>query len=85
MVADLPFLYAERLDSSRNMARFYALSIEPTLFGEVSLIRRWGRIGSHGQTKTMVFAAVDAATQQFAEIRRQKMRRGYRQRLPAAD
>lgn len=26
-------LYMERKDTARNMARFYALAIEPTLFG----------------------------------------------------
>ncbi|TAX62854.1 WGR domain-containing protein, partial [Rhizobium ruizarguesonis] len=39
-------LYIERIDPSKNMARFYALSIEPNLFGETSLVRSWGRIGS---------------------------------------
>jgi hypothetical protein len=28
------------------MARFYALAIEPTLFGDMALVREWGRIGS---------------------------------------
>jgi len=37
------------------MRRFYALSTQPTLFGEMSLIRSWGRIGTNGQT--MVLAA----------------------------
>ncbi|MGO6922932.1 WGR domain-containing protein, partial [Rhizobium ruizarguesonis] len=42
-------LYIERIDPSKNMARFYARSIEPNLFGETSLVRSWGRIGSRGQ------------------------------------
>jgi hypothetical protein len=32
--------------ASRNMARFYVLAIEPTLFDEMALVREWGRIGS---------------------------------------
>ncbi|MFX6269928.1 WGR domain-containing protein, partial [Acinetobacter baumannii] len=55
-------------------------SIEPTLFGEICLIRRWGRIGTHGQTKTMCFSSNSEAAAQFAEIHRQKTRRGYRPR-----
>ena len=43
------------------MARFYALSIEPTLFGDVCLIRRWGRIGTRGQMKAMSFSREDEA------------------------
>jgi predicted DNA-binding WGR domain protein len=44
-------VYIERTDKAENKARFYAMSIEPTLFGEASLLRRWGRIGSTGQQK----------------------------------
>lgn len=76
-------IYIERKDPARNMARFYALSIEPTLFGEICLVRRWGRIGTHGQTKTRCFASNTEATTQFAEIHQQKTRRGYRERLIA--
>jgi hypothetical protein len=36
----------ERIDPACNMARYYVLSIEPTLFGDQALIRGWGRIGS---------------------------------------
>jgi len=42
-------LYIERIDAARNMARFYAVSIDPTLFGEVCLTRRWGRIGTRAR------------------------------------
>jgi hypothetical protein len=35
----------ERVDPARNIARYYVLSIEPTLFAKHTLIRRWGRIG----------------------------------------
>ena len=53
MLAQPYHLYVERMDAQKNMARFYALSIEPTLFGDVCLIRRWGRIGTRGQMKAM--------------------------------
>lgn len=74
-------IYIERTDTTSNMARFYALSIEPTLFDEICLVRRWGRIGTYSQKKTMFFASEAEAMKQFAEIRRQKARRGYRERL----
>ncbi|MCP4781752.1 MAG: WGR domain-containing protein [Hyphomicrobium sp.] len=32
------------------MARFYAMSVQPNLFGQWSLLREWGRIGSAGPT-----------------------------------
>lgn len=80
MIASHSHLYAERRDPARNMARFYALSIEPTLFGNVCLIRHWGRIGTRGQMKTVSFSREDEAMALFAKIRRQKAHRGYRKR-----
>ena len=46
----LQMLVLERRNASRNMARFYVLAIEPTLFGEMALVREWGRIGSMGSS-----------------------------------
>lgn len=43
-------LYIERTDPAKNMARYYVLSIEPTLFSTLCLTRRWDRIGSGGQS-----------------------------------
>ena len=31
------------------MARFYAMCLQPTLFGDWALLREWGRIGSTGR------------------------------------
>ena len=72
-------LYIERRDAARNMARFYALSIEPTLFGDICLTRRWGRIGTRGQMRTMSFSHENEALAQFVRIQRQKASRGYRE------
>ena len=71
-------LYLTRSDPSRNMARFYALSLEPTLFGEVSLVRNWGRIGARGQMRTETFDHSDAATAAFEHLQILKLRKGYR-------
>lgn len=48
-------LYAQRSDTTKNMARFYAMSIEPDLFGGSALVRRWGRIGTRGQERIDLF------------------------------
>ncbi|WP_440980841.1 WGR domain-containing protein [Shinella sumterensis] len=71
-------LYVERTDEAHNMARFYAMTIEPNLFGEVSLTRRWGRIGAQGQTKVQHFAREQDAVAAFLYLLRQKRSRGYR-------
>jgi predicted DNA-binding WGR domain protein len=75
-------LYVERTDASRNMARYYAMSIEPNLFGEVCLMRRWGRIGSRGQRKVHKFEKEAAAVEMFLDLVRQKRMRGYRPGRP---
>lgn len=71
-------LYVERTDAMKNMARYYAMSIEPTLFGEACLVRRWGRIGSGGQRMVHHFRREDEAVDLFLELLRKKRLRGYR-------
>ncbi|MBY4615420.1 MULTISPECIES: WGR domain-containing protein [Rhizobium] len=71
-------LYIERIDPSKNMARFYALSIEPNLFGGTSLVRSWGRIGSRGQQKINIFDSEAKAVDLLLTLLRRKRSRGYR-------
>jgi predicted DNA-binding WGR domain protein len=71
-------IHLQRIDRAQNMRRFYILSIQPTLFGEVSLIRNWGRIGAAGQTMVETFDRPLDAKAAFLRIERQKIRRGYR-------
>jgi predicted DNA-binding WGR domain protein len=56
--------HLHRIDHTANMARFYAIALQPTLFGEVSVMRFWGRIGTCGQVKLETFPTrVDAGRQ----------------------
>jgi predicted DNA-binding WGR domain protein len=71
-------LYIERHDADRNMARFYALSIEETLFGHACLVRRWGRIGTAGRTVQHSFDNEGEAVGLFLQLLRSKQIRGYR-------
>ncbi|PYE25745.1 putative DNA-binding WGR domain protein [Rhizobium sp. PP-CC-3A-592] len=73
----LYYLYIERTQPAKNMARFYALSIEPSLFGKTSLVRRWGRIGTTGREKIHLFEDEAAAVTLFLQVARQKRQRGY--------
>ncbi len=73
-------IYLERADPAKNMARFYLLSIEPSLFGTPCLTRRWGRIGSHGQTKVHDVETEEEAVSMFLDLVRKKRMRGYRTR-----
>ncbi len=70
-----------RVDPARNMARFYRLSIEPSLFGDVALVREWGRIGGWGRTRVDLFRVLDEAHAAFIAIEASKRRRGYLDQL----
>ena len=72
-----PHFYAERLDPARNMARFYALNVTEDLFGQVWLERRWGRIGTRGQSKSEPLSALSDAAPRIAALSDAKARRGY--------
>lgn len=73
----IPDLLFYRIDASSNMARFYALSVEPTLFGECWLVRIWGRIGTKGRTIVELHRSREQAMARFAALASAKRRRGY--------
>jgi predicted DNA-binding WGR domain protein len=67
-----------RIDPEKNMARFYFLDLQPTLFGGFALMRAWGRIGQGGQLRSEFFDAEDDARIAMERLLRTKTRRGYR-------
>lgn len=69
--------YLHRIDRDAKMARFYSIDIAPTLFGEVSVLRTWGRIGTHGHTSIETCATRSEAELSVDRTLRQKIRRGY--------
>jgi|RhiMethySRZTD1v2_1073278.scaffolds.fasta_scaffold1553572_2 predicted DNA-binding WGR domain protein len=77
-------LVFERHDPARNMARFYVLSIEPTLFGDAALVREWGRLGTRGRRRLDLFREEAAAREALDVWLARKLQRGYRARAPRA-
>lgn len=71
-------IYIERTETSTNMARYYAMAIEQTLFGDACLTRRWGRIGTTGRQIVHHFQREEEAVSLFLDLLRQKRTRGYR-------
>ena len=69
--------YLERRDPEKNMARFYAISLAPTLFGHCAVIREWGRIGSPGTVREEWFDDMPAAEAAAMKLSTMKRRRGY--------
>lgn len=70
-------LSMSRRDADLNVARFYAIALQPTLIGEVSIFRNWGRIGTWGQMMLETFPSRHAAECQAAALEKRKRRRGY--------
>jgi predicted DNA-binding WGR domain protein len=70
-------LHLTRNDPSLNMARFYAIDVMPTLFGDWTLVAEWGRIGQSGTIKAEVFSDREAAEQALQKRERAKRRKGY--------
>lgn len=66
-----------RIDPEHNMRRFYRIRIQPGLFGDWSLIREWGRIGTSGQSKEDWFDTEAEAKDARFKLQMQKSRRGY--------
>lgn len=65
------------VDPDVNMARFYGIELQPTLFGEVSVLRTWGRIGTNGQAMLVTYEDEARAAEALQILKRQKRRRGY--------
>jgi predicted DNA-binding WGR domain protein len=47
----MPHIYLEHHDPDKNRHRFYQLFVTPGLFGDWSLVREWGGVGSPGQVR----------------------------------
>ncbi|WMS44897.1 WGR domain-containing protein [Acuticoccus sp. MNP-M23] len=70
-------LHLRCVDHTRNKHRFYALTVERTLFGEWVLVRQWGRIGVGGRTRRDFYPSIGPALDALRDLAQVKRRRGY--------
>ena len=73
----IQYLVLDRRDPNVNMARFYVLAIEASLFGDTALIREWGRLGTAGRRKIELHETEGSAMEALEIWLRRKQRRGY--------
>jgi predicted DNA-binding WGR domain protein len=66
-----------RINPEANMARFYAVTIQPTLFGEWTLVREWGRVGRRPQSLINTYPTIERAADATNRLIARKKRRGY--------
>jgi predicted DNA-binding WGR domain protein len=72
-------LRLERIEPERNMARYYTLAVELTLFDDWSCTRSFGRIGTRGGRIMLgLFEDRAAAEAELIALLRAKQARGYR-------
>lgn len=81
---NIQLLVLERIDAARDMSRYYVLSIEPTLFGDTSIVRTWGRIGTAGRRRIDLHADDATARTALDTWLTRKLKRGYVIRKPAS-
>ncbi len=66
-----------RIDPRLNMARFHAVEVMPTLFGQWAVLRRWGRVNTDGRRSETWFDDLAPAGTSAAEHAAGKYKRGY--------
>lgn len=68
----------EKYDPTRNVARYYRMSVLPNLFGEWTLHREWGRIGRGGQMRLDLFCSQHEAEDALCSLIDAKRKRDYK-------
>ena len=74
----MEFIYFE--DPGINARRYYGLDVQSDLFGQIVLVRSWGRIGTRGVIKIEPYETVHAAELARFRLFRSKVKKGYRAR-----
>lgn len=74
-------VYLERHDPDKNLHRFYQMFIAPGVFGDWSLVREWGRVGSSGTVRKDWFDTEEEAREAGQKLQVIKEKKGYRSGL----
>jgi predicted DNA-binding WGR domain protein len=70
--------YLTRINTELNERRYYLVSVCPSILGEHSVLREWGRIGGHRQRMEPVPFDTEAEALQYAhQLVERKAKRGY--------
>ncbi|MGZ0080569.1 WGR domain-containing protein [Methylomonas sp. YC3] len=71
-------IHLERHDPDKNLHRFYQMFVTPGIFGDWSLVREWGRVGSPGTVRKDWFANEREALAAEDTLVANKCKKGYR-------
>jgi predicted DNA-binding WGR domain protein len=70
-------MHLRREEPSKNLRRFYLMTVQRDLFGGTSLVREWGRIGSPGQVRIEHHRDEGHALNALSDLLAAKRKRGY--------
>jgi predicted DNA-binding WGR domain protein len=73
----IQLLILDHIEAASNMARYYVLTVEPTLFGDTALVREWGRIGASCRRRLDLYPDDAAARVALDTWLSRKSKRGY--------
>jgi predicted DNA-binding WGR domain protein len=65
------------IDPAHNMYRFYTVRVSQNLFGQWSVLREWGRIGSLGRLRCDTYDSESEAREAESRSVRLRLRHGY--------
>ncbi len=66
-----------RINVQKNEARFYLVSVGPSLLDSHAVMRTWGRIGGHQRSMVSPCASAEEAQTLADRLVRRRVRRGY--------
>jgi predicted DNA-binding WGR domain protein len=66
-----------RVDPVKQRHRFYVVQLSPTLFGDWTLLREWGRSGSPGTVRVTSFDRYDEAQKEEQRTIKLRLQHGY--------
>lgn len=70
-------IYLERHDPNKNLHRFYQMFVTQGIFGDWSLVREWGRVGSPGTVRKDWFTNESEALAAEEKLLASKGKKGY--------
>jgi predicted DNA-binding WGR domain protein len=69
--------FLTRIDPTRNMDRFYFVTVLPSLFGDWTVMREWGRRGSAGTVRLASHRWQDDARISAQRTVKRRLQHGY--------
>jgi predicted DNA-binding WGR domain protein len=72
--------FLTRTGPAKNLHRFYVVRLAPTLFGDWTLLREWGRRGSPGTVRITSFDRYDEAQKAEQQTVKRRLQHGYTER-----